>query len=128
MVRCAATTAGSMPRSVRRPASVISNSRTRLSLMLPAASRPGHATAVAPGTVLGPDVDPQGWAVTRVEEIVPARIPAFEQVRDRVRARWLEERLARRLQEAVEHERGRTKIVRHPERLDPRRLEDLAGD
>jgi parvulin-like peptidyl-prolyl isomerase len=77
-----------------------------------------RAYAAEVGTVLGPDPEGESWAVTRVEAIHPARIPLFEEVRDAVRARWLEERTAAQLRAALDRERRRTSITRYPDRLD----------
>ncbi len=69
-----------------------------------------RATAAGPGTVLGPDAEGLGWTVTRIEALIPAREPAWEEVRGRVEERWYADESARRLSQLLARERRRQRV------------------
>ena len=69
-----------------------------------------RATAAGPGTVLGPDAEGLGWTVTRIEALIPAREPPWEEVRARVQERWYADESARRLSDLLARERRRQRV------------------
>ncbi len=69
-----------------------------------------RAAASGPGTVLGPDAVGSGWETVRVEALIPARTPAWDEVRGQVEDRWYADESARRLADLLARERRRQRV------------------
>ncbi len=75
---------------------------------------PGFAGAVfqlAPGSWRGPIESGFGWHVIWVESVMPARVPAFEEVEPDVKSRWIEEQRAESKRRAFEAMRARYEVI-----------------
>jgi hypothetical protein len=84
-----------------------------------------RALGAGPGATLGPDSTATGWRVCRVTEVMPSRLPGFQEVRGLVYQRWYGVEGERLMVEFVERLRRGTKIVvneRAVAGLDPSRL------
>ena len=69
-----------------------------------------RASSSGAGTVLGPDAVKDGWEVVRVEALIPARTPAWADIRGQVEERWYADESARRLANLLARERRRHRV------------------
>jgi hypothetical protein len=75
---------------------------------------PGFARAlfaVAPGAWAGPIESGYGWHLVWVDSIMPARVPALDEVEPEVKAAWLEEQRAELREKAYAAMRARWDVV-----------------
>ena len=75
---------------------------------------PGFARALfalAPGAWAGPIESGYGWHLVWVDALMPARVPALEEVAADVKTAWIEERRAEVRQKAFETMRARYEVV-----------------
>ncbi len=66
------------------------------------------------GAVTGPDSTADGWAVLRVDAVLPARRRTWAEARDDAMGAWYAERSAERLEALLARERRTTRIRRPP--------------
>lgn len=78
-----------------------------------------------PGTWAGPIRSGYGWHLVRIDTLVPARLPALDEIEADVRAAWTEERYAEIRQRAEDDMRSRYTVV-VPD-LSPAELADLSA-
>lgn len=69
-----------------------------------------RASSSGAGTVLGPDAVGDRWEVARVEALIPARTPAWDDIRGQVEERWYADESARRLAKLLARERRRQRV------------------
>ena len=81
--------------------------------------------ALRPGVWAGPIRSGYGWHLVRMDTLVPARVPALDEIEADVRAAWTAERYAEIRQRAEDDMRSRYTVV-VPD-LDPAALADLSA-
>ena len=63
------------------------------------------------GAVLGPLPEDDAWMVARVSEVLPGRVLRFDEVRERVRAQWIEAEAQRLTRDLCDRLARRTRVI-----------------